>query len=67
VKRESDNEIANPPLLVTFERAAELLSISRRTVVRLCESGKLEVIRVTPDAPRLRFEDVERLAHQQKD
>ena len=54
------------PVLITLAKAAELLSVSRRTVVRLCDRGDLEVVRLTPDTPRVRTEDVIRLAEGQR-
>lgn len=50
------------PLLITFDEAARLLGVSRRTVVRLCQAGRLTEVRVTQDAPRVRMSEVKRLA-----
>lgn len=50
------------PLLIRLDQAAKILAVSRRTIVRLCEQGRLELVRVTPDTPRLRLEDVLKLA-----
>jgi hypothetical protein len=50
------------PVLITLARAATLLSVSRRTVVRLCDRGLLEVVRLTADTPRVRMADVMKLA-----
>ena len=46
------------PLLVNFVQAAELLSVSLRTVQRLVVRGELEVVRPTADAPRIRYADL---------
>ena len=47
-----------PPLLVTLDEAARLLSVSARTVRRMIDDGRLEAVRPTPDAPRLRYADL---------
>jgi excisionase family DNA binding protein len=49
-----------PPVFVTLAEAARLLSVSLRTVQRMVARGELEVIRLTPDTPRIRYEDVVR-------
>lgn len=48
------------PILVTLEGAASLLSVSLRTVQRMVRDGRLAVVRPTPDAPRLRYDDLVR-------
>ncbi len=40
------------PLLVTIKEAAETLSVSRSTIYRLIDSGKLLAVRVA-SAPRI--------------
>lgn len=51
-----------PPILVTYDEAAALLSVSSRTVQRLVKNGRLEAVRLTPDAPRIRYADLKRFA-----
>lgn len=46
------------PLLITFEEAARLLSVSLRTIQRMVRDGTFAAIRVTADAPRLRYADI---------
>ena len=62
MNRNSAEDFRSQPLLITFEEAGRLLGVSRRTVDRLCQSGRLTVVRVTPDTPRVRMSEVERLA-----
>ena len=62
MKSRNDDD-APLPVLITLAKAAELLSVSRRTIVRLCERGDLEMVRVTPDTPRVRMADVIKLAN----
>jgi excisionase family DNA binding protein len=47
-----------PPLLVTPSEAAVLLSVSVRTVQRMTASGKLSVVYVTPDTPRIAYAEL---------
>jgi excisionase family DNA binding protein len=47
-----------PPVLVTLAQAAELLSVSLRTVQRMVKAGRIEVVYVTPDTPRVRYGDL---------
>lgn len=47
-----------PPLLVTYDEAAQLLSVSARTVQRMIGRGDLAVVRLTVDTPRLRYADL---------
>lgn len=49
---------SQPPLLITFDEAAVLLSVSPRTVRRMVSRGELDVVRITPDAPRIRYTDL---------
>lgn len=51
----------SPSLLVTVAEAARILCISQRTVYRMVERGQLQVIKVTPDTPRVRRADLEAL------
>lgn len=46
------------PVLVTFKQAAVLLSVSLRTVQRLAARGRLPVVHLTPDMPRIRYVDL---------
>ena len=50
-----------PPILVTLDEAASLLSLSLRTVQRMAKDGRLDVVRPTPDAPRIRYDDLVRV------
>ena len=54
-------------MLLTFSQAANLLAVSRRTIARLCDQGRLTCIRVTPDTPRVRFSEILRLFDQNID
>gem|GEM_PF-4948126 len=56
-----DHRPSQEPLLVTPRRAATLLSVSERTVRRMISSGRLEVVRLTPDTPRVRYDSIVRL------
>ena len=47
-------------LAVTVDAAAHLLAVSRRTVYRLAEAGKIRIVRITPDSPRILRSDLER-------
>ena len=49
------------PILVTLDEAASLLSVSLRTVQRMVADGRLAPVRPTPDAPRIRYDDLVRL------
>ena len=49
------------PILVSLDEAASLLSVSLRTVQRMAKDGRLAVVRLTPDAPRVRYADLLRL------
>ncbi len=53
-----DNLDLNPPLAVTVDAAADMLAVSRRTVYRLAQAGKLRIVRVTADAPRVLCADL---------
>lgn len=46
-------------LAVTVDEAARLLAVSRRTIYRLAQQGKIRVVRVTADAPRVLRADLE--------
>lgn len=53
------------PLLLTQRQAADLLGVSRNTVVRLVRSGVLETLRLGPGmAPLIRRDDVLELVRQ---
>jgi hypothetical protein len=56
----------HPPLLVTLAEAAVLLSVSLRTVQRMTASGKLGIVYVTPDIPRIAYAELLGLAHRQR-
>lgn len=51
-----------PELLVKRADAASRLGVSLSTVRRLVAAGTLSEVRVTPDAPRIPVEDLERFA-----
>jgi excisionase family DNA binding protein len=55
---------SQPPILVTLSEAALLLSVSLRTVQRMVRAGKLSVIYVTEDAPRIAYAELLGLASQ---
>ena len=46
-------------MVVTVAEAARLLAVSTRTVHRLAVAGKIRIIRVTADAPRVLRADLE--------
>ena len=48
------------PILVTYDEAATLLSVSLRTVQRMVCDGRLVAVHPTPDSPRLRYDDLVR-------
>lgn len=48
------------PILVTYDEAAILLSVSLRTVQRMVADGRLVAVHPTLDAPRLRYDDLVR-------
>ncbi len=47
--------------LMTFEEVASALAVSARTIYRMIDRGQLPVVRVTPDAPRIRASTVHAL------
>lgn len=49
------------PLFVDYDEAARLMAISRRTVIRLVQSGKLTATKFQ-GAARIRRSDIEQLA-----
>ena len=51
------------PLLVTIKEAAETLSVSRSTIYRLIDSGRLLAVRVA-SAPRIPAAALERFVEQ---
>lgn len=53
------NLAKEPPLAVTIDSAAHLLTVSRRTIYRLAATGRLRIVRITPDAPRIMQADLE--------
>lgn len=60
----SANTTKPDPLLMTQRQAADLLGVSRNTVVRLVRSGVLPTLRLGPGmAPMVRRDDVVALAH----
>jgi excisionase family DNA binding protein len=56
-----DQKIPPPPLLCSIDDVARLLATSRRSVYRLISSGDLRVIRPIGNAPRVPYDDVQRL------
>lgn len=50
------------PAYLTISGAARYLGVARSTVYRLIGDGKLDVYRVTPDAPRLKRGDLDAYA-----
>ncbi len=53
------NLATEPPLVVTIDSAARLLTVSRRTVYRLVAMGQLCIVRITPHAPRIMRADLD--------
>jgi excisionase family DNA binding protein len=51
--RTSEKIMDNKAIAITVDDVAALLSVSRRTVYRLAEAGKLRIVRITPDSPRV--------------
>jgi excisionase family DNA binding protein len=51
-----------PLLFVSLPEAARLLSVSLRTVQRMVKAGRLRVVYVTPDAPRIAYADLQGLS-----
>ncbi|MBC8134565.1 MAG: helix-turn-helix domain-containing protein [Fibrella sp.] len=49
------------PLLVTIAEAAHILCVSQRTIYRMIERGRIAVVKVTADAPRVRRADLDAL------
>ena len=49
------------PIAVTIAVAANLLSVSSRTIYRLAKGGKLRIVRITSDSPRVLRADLEAL------
>lgn len=49
------------PDLVKRRDAAERLGVSEATIRRLIRKGELTEVRVTPDCPRVRVVDIDRL------
>lgn len=47
------------PLAVKVDVAADLLSVSRRTIYRLAKAGKIRIVRITSDSPRVMRADLE--------
>jgi excisionase family DNA binding protein len=47
--------------LVSITTAAARLDTSRRTIYRLRERGELEIVYLSPDLPRVRETDLDRL------
>ena len=47
--------------LVTIKEAAFMMSVSERTIYRLIEAGKLAILRITADTPRIRWSAISRL------
>ena len=45
--------------LITYQEAAEALNISKRTVRRLIDSGKIPIVRSSVRSPRIRLTDLE--------
>ncbi|RYG26052.1 DNA-binding protein [bacterium] len=52
------------PLLVTYEEAAAMLSLSKRSLIRLVEEGTLLCVYPTPRTARIPRADVENFAAQ---
>ena len=47
------NETRGEALAVTVREASRMLAVSSRTVYRLAKAGKVRIVRVTPDTPRV--------------
>ena len=45
--------VTETPLLFTITEAGSYLGVSRSSIYRLIEQGKLQVLRPLPDAPRI--------------
>ena len=47
------------PLAMKIEEAAAMLAVSRRTIYRLAKTGKIRIVRITTDSPRVLRSDID--------
>ena len=47
------------PLAVTVDSAGAMLGVSRRTIYRLAKQGKIRIVKITSDSPRVLRADLE--------
>ena len=57
----NDTDQAGVGLAVTLAEAARLLSVSTRTIHRLGATGRLRIVRITRDTPRVLRSDLDAL------
>lgn len=60
--QDQDPTLPNPSRsveLITIDHACKIMSISRPTLYRILEKGKIKVYRPTPSSPRLDKEEVQ--------
>lgn len=56
-------EIDKRPLLVGMKQAAQMLNVSRCTVWRMVNAGRLKKVEILPGSYRLRRADIEAIAN----
>jgi len=56
--------VTEKPLLLTIPQAGSFLGVSRSSIYRLIDQGKLQVVRPLPDAPRIARAQIEDYADQ---
>ena len=54
----SITDVSRVPELLTPQQVAEILKVDRSTIIRWTKSGRLRVVRLSPETWRYRVEDV---------